>query len=277
MGIRFAIRDDDVCFHTSVPMLRALYEDVSRTCPVSFSCIPYVGGFDVDNYPPSKWQQLDLQWRAWQTKEIFPLGENRELVNLLRQWCREGRATIMLHGIHHDLYEFMQRKDFVEDIREARRYLEDLFGSPVTVASPPNNSLGPSAAVALARNGINVLTSFGHRPSERPPSLRNYLNFSRLLALYAVSGTKYRLARPLDFGTHKEQGCYDLGPSTTFAALANGFERTMRQGGNFVVATHYYHLAALPALQQMLLDIVARARAQPAGAVEFVTAERVFA
>jgi hypothetical protein len=275
MSVRFAVRDDDVCFHTNVDALRSLYADVIRTCPISFSCIPFVGGFDVENYPASKWEQFDLQWREWQTKEMFPLGGNRELVAQLREWCGQGRATIMLHGIHHDLYEFMQRKDFFEEVRAARQYLESLFDRPVTVASPPNNSLGRSAAVALADNGFNVLTAFGHRPSERPASLRNYVNFSRLLALYAFNGTRYRLRHPLDFGTHKEQGCYEIGPSTSFVDLARAFERVVSRGGNFVVATHYYHLAAQPPLRQMLTDIVALAQGQ-SSAVEFVTAEQVF-
>jgi len=102
------------------------------------------------------------------------------------------------------------------------------------------------------------------------------LNFSRLLALYAFNGTRYRLRYPLDFGTHQEQGCYEIGPSTTFADLDRGFTRALRRGGNFVVATHYYHLMAQPSLRQMLVDIVTLARNQPAGDVEFVTAEQVF-
>ena len=256
-------------------VLRLLYEEVSRICPVSFSCIPFVGGFDVDAYPAGKWEQLDLQWRDWQTKEVYPLDLNRELVLQLREWCASGRATIMLHGIHHDLYEFVQRKDFNYDIREAKHYLETVFGRDVTVASPPNNSLGPSAAEALARNGFDLLMAFGHRPSERPASARNYLNCLRLLVLYFRHGKRYRLTRPLDFGTHKEQACYEIGPSTNASDLARGFEDALRRGGNFVIATHYYHLAANASLRNMLSEIVALAREQ-GERVKFVTAEQLF-
>ena len=211
MSVRFAIRDDDVCRHTQVDVLRSLYDDVSQVCPISFSCIPFVGGFDVDNYPPSKWEALDLQWRGWQTKDIHPLDRNAALVAQLREWCDSGRATIMLHGIHHDLYEFMQVKPFERDIREAKRYLEDLFGRSVTVASAPNNSLGPSAAKGLADNGLDLLTAFGHRPHERPPSVRNYWNFLRLSLLLLRHGRRYRVTRPLDFGERREQPCYEIG------------------------------------------------------------------
>ncbi len=276
MTLRFAIRDDDVCRHTQVDVLRSLYGDVSKVCPVSFSCIPFVGGFDVDNYPASKWDQFDLQWREWQTKEIHPLEHNGPLVMQLREWCAEGRATIMLHGIHHDLYEFMQTKPFGNEIREAKRYLEGLFQRTVTVASAPNNSLGPSAAQGLADNGFNLLTAFGHRPHERPAGVRNYANFMRLCVLLARHGKRYRLTQPLDFGDRKEQACYEIGPSASWPALEAGFAHALRRGGNFVVATHYYHLFADSRLRGMMSDIVELARRAPSGSVEFVAAERLF-
>lgn len=276
MRLRFAVRDDDVCFHTDVRLLQRLYGDISRDCPISFSCIPFVGGYDVDGFTPEKWAQFDLQWREWQSKEVLPIGDNHELVSLLRGWCAEGRATVMLHGIHHDLYEFTQAKDFREDIRTAKCYLENLFSRSVTVASAPNNSLGSCATRGLAQNGFDILTAFGHLPEERPAGIRNYLNFARLLLLYLYFGKRFRLTRPLDFGSHREQSCYEIGPSTRYDELVAGFEFARRRGGNFVVATHYYHLSANSALHGMLLDLVRLAKMQPPGEVEFVPAEQLF-
>jgi peptidoglycan/xylan/chitin deacetylase (PgdA/CDA1 family) len=276
MTLRFAIRDDDICFHTNSKMLHELYSDISKVCPVSFSCIPLVGGYDVDNYTPNKWSQLDSQWRLWQTREILPLGENRALVTLLKDWCTSGQATIMLHGIHHDLYEFVRDKDFTREIQEAKQYLEELFVRPVVTCSPPNNSLGKQATLGLIRNGFNILTAFGHLPKERPASVRNYLNFLRLIILYSRYGRRYRLRRTLNFGTHEEQGCYVIGPSTKFADLISGLEYALRRGGNFVVATHYYHLSANPALLEMLSDLVVFASKQSRRKVDFVTAEKLF-
>lgn len=276
MRLRFAVRDDDVCFHTDVRLLQRLYGDISRDCPISFSCIPFVGGYDADGFTPEKWAQFDLQWREWQTKEVLPIGDNYELVSLLRRWCAEGRATVMLHGIHHDLYEFTQAKDFREDIRTAKCYLENLFSRSVTVASSPNNSLGSCATLGLACNGFNVLTAFGHLPGERPLGVRNYLNFLSLLYLYFRYGKRHRLTRPLNFGSHCEQPCYEIGPSTRYDELVAGFEYALERGGNFVVATHYYHLLANPALHTMLTSLVAMAKKRAPGSIEFVTAERLF-
>jgi hypothetical protein len=275
MTLRFAIRDDDICFHTDADELYAIYEDITALCPVSLSCIPFVGGYDVDRYTPEKWAQFDLRWRDWQTKEVYPLGENPSLVNLLRKWCDAGQATLMLHGIHHDLYEFTQTREFTADIGEAKRYMESLFGRPFLVASPPNNSLGPQATKGLALNGFDVLTAFGHRPNERPSDFRNYLNFLRLLALYFRHGKRFRLTRPLNFGTHREQPCYEIGPSTRYQDLVAGFEFALARGGNFVVATHHYHLADTARLRTMLHDLVVHA-AEHKNEVCFVTAERLF-
>ncbi|MDB0048177.1 hypothetical protein N9F12_01925, partial [Burkholderiaceae bacterium] len=113
-------------------------------------------------------------------------------------------------------------------------------------------------------------------PKERPATVRNYLNFLRLIILYSRYGRRYRLRRTLNFGTHEEQGCYVIGPSTKFADLISGLEYALRRGGNFVVATHYYHLSANPVLLEMLADLVVFASKQSRRKVDFVTAEKLF-
>jgi len=67
-----------------------------------------------------------------------------------------------------------------------------------------------------------------------------------------------------------------IGPSTKFADLISGLEYALRRGGNFVVATHYYHLSANPALLEMLSDLVVFASKQSRRKVDFVTAEKLF-
>lgn len=275
-AMRFAIRDDDVCYHTDPNALRALYEKLSERCPISFGCIPWVGGFEVDAFPPEKWAQLDDAWIPWQTRESYPLDGNQALVNLLAEWCRTGRATVLLHGLHHDLYELAQDRPFEADIAAARRFLEELVGQPVCVASAPNNSLGPAATRALERSGFDVLVAFGHLPRERPAGVRSYWGFLRLLALYARHRRRLRLTRPLYFGGHQEQPCYDLGPNSNVDEIFRGVEHAARAGGNFVVATHYYHLAVQPELHRTLLELVAHAERVTGGEVHFVAAEALF-
>lgn len=276
MSLRFAIRDDDISFHTDEAILRDLYSEINKICPISFSCIPYVGGYDIDNFTPEKWDEFDTQWLDWQTKEILPISDNFTLINLLKDWCSNNRATIMMHGIHHDLYEFTKDIDFTKQIYSAKQYLEETFSRDVTVFSPPNNSLGSRATKGLANNNFNILTAFGHLPSERPIGFRNYKNFLRLLYLYFFYGKRFRLTTPLNFGRHREQPCYEIGPLTNYDDLVAGFEFALERGGNFVVATHYYHLSTDAHLKKMLYDIVDYAQKQTKRKVEFVTAEKLF-
>ncbi len=274
--MKFAIRDDDISYHTDVNILRYLYEDISKVCPISFSCIPYVGGYDIESFTPDKWSQFDVQWIKWQTSEIYPIDKNKELISSLREWCDNDRASIMLHGIHHDLFEFTQDKDFSNEIGGAKKYLEGLFKRRVCVASPPNNSLGVSATLALEENNFNILTAFGHYPNERPFSVKNYLNFARLLHLYFIHGKKKRLTHPLVFENHSEQPCYEIGPMTKYEDLVSGLKFSIKNNGNFVVATHFYHLYDNPNLHTMLKDIVALAKELAPNQVEFVSAENLF-
>ena len=276
MSLRFAIRDDDVCFHTDPQELKWVYGQISLSCPISFSCIPFVGGFDVDGYDDKKWGLFDERWLSWQTREVFPIGENTALISLLKQWCLNKQASIMMHGINHDLYEFRQNRDFEQDVREAKLYLEKVFCRNIKAFSAPNNSLSARASKSLSRNNLDLLTAFAHLPHERPISFRNYLNFIKLLKLYIQFGKRYRLLNPLNFGGHKEQPCYTLGPSTTFEEIANGFDFAVKRGGNFVIATHYYHLSEQSELLRKLEDLIDIAKAQPKGAVEFVTVEELF-
>jgi hypothetical protein len=274
--MKFVIRDDDICYHTDPDVLKYLYNDISKDCPISFACIPFVGGYDVDSYSPEKWKEFDLQWVEWQTKDIFPIGKNDNLVLLLNKWHKSNRATFMLHGIHHDLYEFTQNKEFTNDIRKAKVYLDQLFSCNITVTSLPNNSLGPWATRGLVNNGFNILTAFGHLPNERPFSFKNYINFIRLLYLYFRFGKRIRLTYPLDFGSHFEQPCYEIGPSTCYDDLVSGLKLAVKNNGNFVVATHYYHLFANPELHSMLKEIVELAKDLTHDKVEFVSADRLF-
>ena len=66
----------------------------------------------------------------------------------------------MLHGINHRLNEFTEKRDFVTEIRLAKSYLEKIFKTDLKIASPPNNSLMPSATKGLYENNFNILTFF---------------------------------------------------------------------------------------------------------------------
>ena len=276
MTLYFAIRDDDVCYHTDPKILETIYGNISKKCPISFSCIPYVGGYDIDNYDEKQWGKYDKAWIKWQTKEVFPIGENKELVKFLKKWCHQNRATLMLHGVNHHLNEFTKLKEFDTIIKQAKNYLEKVFAREIFTCSPPNNSLNRASSKALAKLNLNILTSFGHLPNEREFSYSNVKNFFILLFLFIRHKRRIRLTKPLNFKTHLEQPCYGLGPNTNFKEVMEGLKNSIRYGGNFVIALHYYQIASDKVLLNNLLELIEYAEKQKKREVKFVAAEEIF-
>lgn len=274
--MKFAIRDDDICFHTDNVLLTETYQEILKLCPVSFSCIPFVGGFDVDRYDERQWSLYDEQWVKWQTKEIFPLADNRALYELLKKWLKDGSISIMLHGIHHDLNEFCRQQSMRSEIEKGIAYLEEIFSVKVGVVSPPNNSLSRAVAQDLDDLGLNLLIAFGHTPDERLLDNHNIKNFLRYLALFAVHKRRLRLTTPVRFRNHWEMPCYTLGPNSDVDELFRGLERTVREDGTFVLATHYYHLFKDQRLTETIRSLIGRARSLTSDKVKFVRAEEIF-
>ena len=110
MNLLFAIRDDDICYHTDPDILENIYSDISEICPINFSCIPFIGGFDLDNFDNDDFNLYEKHWRNWLTKRIYPIGDNKRLVNFIRDWCKLGKASVMLHGINHNINEMTQKE-----------------------------------------------------------------------------------------------------------------------------------------------------------------------
>lgn len=274
--MKFSIRDDDICYHTRAEDIVELYGDISRTCPVSFSCIPYVGGYPIHDYQQRDWHALDLWWRERQTCEIYDIAKNKELVSLLSEWVKDGRATIMLHGIHHSLYEFDTKRDMTNEIKLAREHLSNLFGCPVVVATPPNNTLSAMSAKSLAVNNMNVLVAYGHTPFEREISPKSLWSFLKLFYFFLKNGKRLRYPHPLEFSQHKEQACYHLGPEETYEELKLGLDYAHQENGNFVIGTHFYHLLADDVLRSILDRLVKRASLLTGDDSCFVTTEHLF-
>ena len=274
--MKFAIRDDDISYFTDPVKLENLYIDIIQDCPISFSCIPFLGGNNDDLNDPETRSKYDKQWLDWISPDEKLIGENEELVNLLRKWCDQGRGTIMMHGVHHDLCEFTQNKNFTDEVKKAKQYLERLFSRDVLVFTPPNNSIGISGVHAIEENNMDIMLSFGHMPNERPYRLDNIINFTRLLKLYLFNGKTRRTLKPLRFKGHKEQGCYDLGPNTKYDEIMDGLKHAARKNGNFVIATRHYHLFDGPELLGQRKSIIQSAKDLTGNKVKFVFAEEIF-
>ena len=89
--LKFCIRDDDICYHTNSDELHNLYKDIIEICPVSFSCIPYIGGFEIDQFDDEMLTLYDNHWRTWITSEIYPIDKNLKLIKLLKNWLNSKK------------------------------------------------------------------------------------------------------------------------------------------------------------------------------------------
>ncbi|MFN8636044.1 MAG: DUF2334 domain-containing protein [Chloroflexota bacterium] len=217
----------------------------------------------------------------WKGAREFPLGENRELVEFLKDSVADGRVSIVLHGYSHknypDGYEFEVAPDLEGRLRRGLGYLEALLGVEIGTFVPPHNALSKTGLQAVDKVGLNVLGSFySFRPDKKPLdrfALANYVRISRH-RLRTGRGRHQRLIYPwpLRYNRHAEFGCQPLVPRTTLDELLTAFEEARRFGGDFCLATHYWEID--DRLAGMLDAFIAHA--DRAG-VEWVPADDLFA
>jgi len=268
--MKFAIRDDDINYFTQPEELEKVYDDIWDLVPTSLSVIPFVGGGETGAIPPEHWR----------SEKIFPLEENIELVNFLREQLSKGRISLTLHGYshrdYHRGYEFEAGENLFAKVKEGKDYLEGLFDVGIKTFVPPHNSLSRAGAQAVIDNGLNILMAYSHWPWERPFEMANFINFSKVLWFWLRYGKSKRYPNTLCFSRHKEFGCYTLHPKMSLQELKKGLEFAMKRGGNFCLATHYYTLIEDSHLLAILKEFVSYTKRLGEGEIEYVKADRLF-
>src|SRR5215210_3493835 len=98
--MKFALRDDDVNFFTRPEQLERAYGAYWDDLPVSLAIVPSHAATKSKAIPPEHWDG----------DGEFPLVDNPEIVEYVRELIGRGRAAPMLHGYTHknypDGYEF---------------------------------------------------------------------------------------------------------------------------------------------------------------------------
>jgi hypothetical protein len=269
--MKVAIRDDDTCYFTSPPELERVYADVWQRVPVCLATVPFAVGYPRAGIPESEWH----------SGRRFPLEDNHELVEWLRQRIRDRRVTIALHGYTHEDYpdgfEFQAGPDLDRRVVDGRAYLERVLQTPVRLFVPPHNALSKRGLAAVSLAGMNVLGSFlSFRPTNRAWDRFTFANWRRIQQFRRAT-SRSRADRlvyphPLRYERHAEFGCHGLIPGTTFEHLAAGLDEARRFGGDFCLATHYWEVDAT--LKRVLHRFLDHAEQDPD--VRFVTAEELF-
>jgi hypothetical protein len=230
--VLFCIRDDDTSYFTSPEELENAYGEVTKHGPVSLAIIPFCRAGQSRGLPAGHREQ-------W---SVHPLGENKALVQYLRQGIADGRYEAMLHGYHHDeptiRHEFRGGSDLHRKVREGKRYLENLLQTSIHVFVPPHNAISRSGLQAISREGLHLGGVAGMRSGWSWLSLHNLRIWCRLHRWRANGHVG--IPWVLDLPDHKELSGNPITPFSTFKQSLKRFDEAKRVNGVFCAATHYW-------------------------------------
>ena len=230
----FCIRDDDTSFFTSPEELEQAYGEISQWGPVSLAVVPFHRAGTSKGVP----EKFRGRWT------VHPLHENSDLVAYLRARIDEGRFEIMLHGYHHDepggQFEFARGNHLAERLSTGRKYLEDLLGVRIRVFVAPRNAIGKQGLRALAREGLHLAGVAGVRSGWPLLSGKTWELWIRLRRWRKSGGVGVPWV--LDLLDHREMAGASITPVDSFQRNQCRFDLTLKMGGVFCLATHYWEL-----------------------------------
>ncbi len=257
---------------TDPDRIHRLYRELWGVVPVGFSVIPFHVGAEHPAIP------VNLR----SSGSEYPLGDNLELVAFLRESRERGWCEVLQHGCTHEDFpsgfEFEAAPDIEARLRRGSDYLAETLGRRPRIFVPPHNALSYRGLRAVDRAGVDVLGTFlWFNPRARPWDRRTASNWLRV-SLYRRRTGRHRrdrfvYPRVLVYGGHREFGCHDLVPGTTFEQLRGGLDEARRIRGNMCLATHFWELR--PSLFDVLRRFIAYAGEQPE--VRFVGPSALFA
>lgn len=271
--MKFAIRDDDTNYFTTPEALLRNYEAVWDKCPISLSVVPFHACTKSRSIPE----------KYWSGDKIFPIGENKELVQFLKEKIREGKVSITLHGYNHkdnpDGYEFETGIELYDKVKRGKEYLEKLFNVKIETFIPPHNTISREGLAAVVDNGLNLVNIPSFKFGGRPFCFGNIIQFMKLRA-FRLKHKNRKYPYVLNFGDHKEVGYYSLTPQVSFESLKRDFEFCRRMDGSFILATHYWEFTAKQNYNQNLQmgDVFREfwGYVSNSGDVSYVTVNQVF-
>ncbi len=248
-----AIRDDDLCYFTPPGVIETLYSSVFSRVPVSFAC--------VSRTVPQHGNKFCFSKAA--APGYYALADNKQLVEYVQRLIAKRQCEVMVHGYTHEeraLHGNWQpeclwkpQEQLTEEIAQACEYLTSLFGVRPRVFVPPNNAIGRAGVEATSAAGLDLSAMLSLRP-DRPWSRRYASCYQQRWAYTLARRRPYPFT--LDFGTHRELGAYRLCATADFDNVMACLRACAEADAPFVVATHYWQLAADEGLHSALLRVI---------------------
>ncbi|MBO9480323.1 DUF2194 domain-containing protein [Salinisphaera sp. G21_0] len=257
MTSAFAIRDDDTSYFTSPDELDAVYAPYWGKIPVSLATVPFSvpehrGRSFNNRYPP------DAE---------MPLGENKPLVEWLKEKIRLGHVEIMLHGYNHlyqqingrwiGEYGWKSVQQLLEETARGKAYLEQLLEAEIKVFVPPSNTIGKAGIRTIRHAGLNLSGIMG-RGGDRPWTRDYPAAYLKRWGWRLFKGEAYPY--PLALGGVKELRAYALTPRANVDDLMRSLKSCATIQAPFIIATHYWEFRDSPSMHETLSMLIDQAR-----------------
>ena len=258
----FIIRDDDLSYWTRVKEIEKVYEPLfEKKIKVCFATIP----FSVKMYNAGDFNTF------YQDLEEKAIGNNKEIVEYIKEKIKDELVEIMLHGYNH-LYSFecngkikFATKENLSPCREqnqkirflgeynyqdyenlnkktklGKEYLEDIFKIRIKNFVPPSNQINKNGIKAIINNKLNLSGLIGKKYNRE-------LTFKGLLTwmdrvLWKIRYKNITYPKIADYGKHKELTGYALTPSTDWEKYYKQLDFCIKNNYPFQIATHYWEL-----------------------------------
>jgi len=240
--LAFAIRDDDVSYFTQPWMLDVVYGEAWKLgFKVSLAVIPCVKATKLRLVPH----------HLRENEGYFPISENKELVDYLREKIASGCVDIIQHGYSHEKKgekpEFASRDYGLLDqkLKSGRTILERTLKRDVKVFAAPHERVSRAAMKTLHQNEVSLCRKFtaGRFLLTAPDFWTNFERISRVL-----------LFNPNPFGPIKDKIIFlekmliiqwqnflmGRNIDEQIVEAKSGFLESLSNGDPFVIAQHYW-------------------------------------
>ena len=254
MSKYICLRDDDTSFVTRPDDLVSGYGEFWGKIPVTLATIPFVHSASLklsDLYKPGQDKYKALREYEKSASAAFltnyyktcPVGDNTELIDMLTPLIKDGIVEIAQHGVFHKYSEsgpeMLSSKMSYESIRDAKEYLEKVFGVNIFTFIPPSNTIDVQCVKWLKQLDLHLMTSGSiSRNDDFRKIAFDYLSLPRRI-FDKFFATPWSL-RPMNhqFGMYIFSSS-TFGESTDYDVFLKNIKGKLDRFGYAAIGTHY--------------------------------------